>query len=182
MNKQLREFLRDTVSIIVAALILAVIIRTFVIEGRVVPSESMYPTIQIGDRLMVNKFIYRFKEPQRGDIIVFNPPAYIKSEYDFVKRIVGLPGEKVEVKEGKVFINDQPLNEPYLSEPLNYEFGPVVVPDNDLFVMGDNRNNSYDSHLWDQWLSSDRVIGKAFVLYWPVNHVGLLPRGVSVGK
>lgn len=164
------------------AFILAMILRTFVIEGRIVPSESMYPTIKISDRLMVNKFVFWFKEPQRGDIVVFKPPAEINSHDDFVKRVIALPGEKLEVKDGRVYINDKPLNEPYVVEKPNYDFGPVVVPANDLFVMGDNRNHSFDSHLWNAWLSQDNLVGKAFAIYWPYEHLGWMPRQVSFAK
>lgn len=182
MDQDLREFLKETFSIIVMALILAVILRTFVVEARIVPSESMVPTINIGDRLIVNKFIYHFKEPERGDIVVFKPPAEIHAKDDFVKRVIGLPGEKVQVRNGVVYINDHPLHEPYLIEKPNYDFGPVVVPANDLFVMGDNRNRSFDSHMWNAWLSQDNLIGKAFYIYWPIGHMTSLPRGVTIGK
>ena len=113
---------------------------------------------------MVNKFIYHFKEPQRGDIVVFDPPEELHSKWDYIKRVIALPGEKVEVKKGRVYINDQPLKEPYLNEAIDYEFGPVVVPDNALFVMGDNRNESYDSHRWNTWLTRDRLKGKAIFI------------------
>lgn len=180
MNTPWRETIKEILSIVLTALVLALILRTFVVEGRIVPTESMVPTIKVNDRLMVNKFIYRFKEPERGDIVVFEPPEEIPSEFDFVKRVIGLPGEKVEVKNGHVYINDSQLNEPYLAEAPDYDFGPVVVPENDLFVMGDNRNLSFDSHAWNAWLSQDNLIGKAFMIYWPLGDAGLLSRGVTM--
>ncbi|MEN6349450.1 MAG: signal peptidase I [Syntrophomonas sp.] len=179
MNKEMKEFIKEILSIVITAFILAMVLRTFVIEGREIPSESMLPTLQIGDRVMVNKFIYYFKEPQRGDVIILDPPEVLNSDKYFIKRVIGLPGEKVEMKEGKVFINDKPLSEPYIPEALNYTFGPVEVPDDSLLVLGDNRNNSFDSHLWNAWLTRDRVKGKAFVVYWPVKHWQLMERGVS---
>jgi signal peptidase I len=155
------------------------ILRTFVIEGRIIPSESMLPTLQVGDRVMVNKFIYYFKKPQRGDIIVFHPPEILNSKDDYIKRVIGLPGETVEMKNNKVYINGKPLVEPYLAEPVNYTYGPVVVPEDSLLVLGDNRNNSFDSHMWNAWLSKDKIKGKAFVIYWPIKEIKLLQRGVS---
>lgn len=179
MSREWRDFVKDIVSIVVVAFILAMLLRTFVIEARVIPSGSMIPTIEISDRVMVCKFIYYFKEPKRGDIIVFQPPAQLNAKYDYIKRVIGLPGEKIQMKDHQVFVNDRPLKEPYIAEPLNYEWGPVTVPDGNLLVLGDNRNNSYDSHLWNAWLTRDRVKGKAFSIYWPLDHMTLLPREVS---
>lgn len=179
MGKALKELVKETVSVVLIAFILAMLLRTFVIEGRIIPTGSMLPTLQLQDRVMVNKFIYRFKEPQRGDIVVFRPPDVINANEDYIKRVIGLPGEKVEMKNGKVYINNKPLNEPYLKEELDYEYGPVVVPENCLLVLGDNRNHSFDSHMWNAWLTKDRLKGKAFMVYWPINHLHLLERGVS---
>lgn len=179
MGKALKELVKETVSVVLIAFILAMLLRTFVIEGRIIPTGSMLPTLQLQDRVMVNKFIYRFKEPQRGDIVVFRPPDVINANEDYIKRVIGLPGEKVEMKNGKVYINDKLLNEPYLEEELDYEYGPVVVPENCLLVLGDNRNHNFDSHMWNAWLTKDRLKGKAFMVYWPINHLHLLERGVS---
>jgi signal peptidase I len=118
---------------------------------------------------------------RRGDIIVFKPPEALNSPDDFVKRVIGLPGEKVEIKDGLVYINDRALRKLFRESAPNYSFGPVIVPQGDLFVMGDNCNNIFDSHAWNAWLSEDRVVGKAFVVYWPVAHMGRLPRGLSFG-
>lgn len=179
MGRLLKDFLKETVSVVVIAFILAMLLRTYVVEGRIIPTGSMLPTLQLQDRVMVNKFIYRFKEPQRGDIIVFRPPDVINANEDYIKRVIGLPGEKVEMKNGKVYINDKPLKEPYLAEPLDYEYGPVWVPEDCFLVLGDNRNHSFDSHMWNAWLTRDHIKGKAFMVYWPVNHLHLLERGVS---
>ena len=179
MNRELKEFIKETLSIVIIAFILAMILRSFIIEGRIIPSESMLPTLKVGDRVMVNKFIYYFKEPQRGDVIVFHPPEILNSKDDYIKRVIGLPGETVEMKNNKVYIDGKPLVEPYLSEPVNYTFGPVVVPEDSLLVLGDNRNNSFDSHMWNAWLSRDQIKGKAFVIYWPVKEIKLLERGVA---
>ena len=157
-SSKLKNTLKETLSIIVIAFIISMILRTFILEARVIPSGSMLPTIQLQDRVLVSKFAYWFSDPQRGDIIVFQPP--IESDEDYIKRVMGVPGDKLEVKDSRLYINDIPLNEPYIQEPMQYAFGPVVVPENCLFVMGDNRNNSYDSHAWGTWLSIDDVKGK----------------------
>lgn len=182
MSKEVRDFIKEMLSIIVIAFILAMILRTFVIEGRIIPTGSMLQTIQEEDRVMVSKFIYYFKEPQRGDIVVFEPPEALNTNQDYIKRVIGLPGEKVEMKNGRVYINDNPLCEPYLPEELNYEFGPVVVPEESLMVLGDNRNHSFDSHMWNAWLTRDRIKGKAFLTYWPMKHIKLLERGVTIDQ
>lgn len=179
MNGDMKSFFKEMLSIIIIAFILSMVLRAFVIEGRIIPSGSMLPTLQLQDRVMVSKFVYRFKEPQRGDIVVFEPPESLHSDQDYIKRVIGLPGEKVEIKNGRVYINDKPLREPYLAEELNYEFGPVEVPDGNLLVLGDNRNHSFDSHLWNAWLTQDRLKGKAFMIYWPIEHIHLLDREVE---
>lgn len=179
MSKEVKEFLKETISVIIIAFVLAMILRNYVIEGREIPTGSMLQTVQLNDRIWVNRFIYRFKEPQRGDVVMFQPPATIKSPTPYLKRVIGLPGETVEMKNQKVYINGRALVEPYVSEPLDYTFGPVVVPPNSLLVLGDNRNNSYDSHEWNAWLTEDRLMGKAIAIYWPLNHFKLLPREVS---
>jgi len=158
---------------------LAMILRNYVIEGREIPTGSMLPTVQLKDRIWVNRFIYRFKEPQRGDVVMFQPPESLNSPTPFLKRVIGLPGETVEMKNNKVYINGRALVEPYVAEPLNYQYGPVVVPQDSLLVLGDNRNNSYDSHEWNAWLTRDRLMGKALGIYWPLNHFTLLEREVS---
>jgi len=158
---------------------LAMILRNYVIEGREIPTGSMLPTVQLKDRIWVNRFIYRFKEPQRGDVVMFQPPESLNSPTPFLKRVIGLPGETVEMKNNKVYINGRALVEPYVAEPLNYQYGPVVVPKDSLLVLGDNRNNSYDSHEWNAWLTRDRLMGKALGIYWPFNHFKLLEREVS---
>lgn len=179
MNEDVKSFFKEIVSIVVIAFVLAMILRAYVLEGRIIPSGSMLPTIQEQDRVMVNKFIYYFKDPERGDTVVFEPPAVLHSDEDYIKRVIGLPGETVEMKNGKVYINGKALVEPYLAEPLDYEFGPVTVPDDALLVLGDNRNASFDSHRWNAWLTRDHLKGKAFIIYWPIQHITLMEREVS---
>ncbi len=179
MGKQLGEFIKETLSIVVIAFVLAMLLRTFVIEGRIIPTGSMLETLQLQDRVMVNKFIYHFKEPERGDIVVFEPPEELNTNEDYIKRVIGLPGETVEMKNHKVYINGKPLNEPYIAEPVDYNYGPVVVPKGSLLVLGDNRNHSFDSHMWNAWLDRDHIKGKAFLIYWPIKEIQLLQREVS---
>lgn len=161
---------------VVTAVILAFGIRTFVAEARYIPSSSMEPTLEINDRLIIEKLSYHFREPIRGDVVVFNPTEALQAQdfHDaFIKRIIGLPGETVQVKEGKVYVNGQEITEKYIAEDPNYDYGPVVVPEGEYLVLGDNRNNSYDSHYWG-FVPEDKIIGKAFVRFWPFNRLGSL--------
>lgn len=165
--------LRETITTILLALVLALVIRAYIVEARIIPSGSMLPTIEEGDRVLVNKICYHLRQPERGEIIVFEAPVMMPdTRDDFIKRVIGLPGDTIEIKEGKVFINDTPLDEEYIAEEPDYNFGPVKVPKDGLFVMGDNRNSSYDSHMWNTWLRLDKVKGEAFVRYWPLNRIG----------
>lgn len=165
----------EALKTIALSAVLAFGIRSFVAEARYIPSGSMLPTLQINDRLIIDKISYNFHNPERGDIIVFNPTDTLKQQNfkdAFIKRLIGLPGDKVEVKDGKVYVNNQPLNhENYIEDKPNYSFGPVTVPPNQFLVLGDNRNNSYDSHYWG-FVPRDRIIGRAVVRFWPPNRVG----------
>ncbi|MBX2862818.1 MAG: signal peptidase I [Leptolyngbyaceae cyanobacterium MAG.088] len=158
---------------------LALGIRQFVAEARYIPSESMKPTLLINDRLVVEKISYRFQTPQRGDIIVFWPPSEIVSEGQkrdaFIKRIVGLPGDTIEVTNGTVLVNGDALDESYIKSPPTYEQELLTIPDDSYFVLGDNRNQSYDSHAWDisqPFVPGDQIIGKAVVRFWPLTRLG----------
>jgi signal peptidase I len=173
-TKGLLGLIKETLSILVIAFILSLVLKAYVVEARVIPSGSMLPTIQLDDRVLVNKFIYDFQSPKRFEVIVFEPPAETGHHEDFIKRVIGLAGETVEVKNGKVLINGEPLKENFINELPNYSYGPVTVPPNCIFVMGDNRNKSFDSHLWTGWLTLDNIKGKAFYTYWPLNRLGVL--------
>ncbi len=154
--------------------ILAVGIRHFMAEARYIPSDSMVPTLVKNDRLIIDKISYNFNQPQRGDIVVFNPTDTLKEQQftdAFIKRVIGVPGDRVTVKSGKVVVNDQPIDESYISEAPKYEFESVTVPPNSYFVLGDNRNNSYDSHYWG-FVPKDRIIGRAVVRFWPFDRLG----------
>ncbi len=158
---------REYAEAIVISLALAFLIRTFVIQAFKIPSGSMLPTLLVGDHLLVNKFIYRFRDPRRGDIVVFKFPQDRKT--DFIKRVVAVEGEKVELKDRKVYIDGRPIDEPYAfyenPASLDAEYGPTVVPPGKVFVMGDNRDNSYDSRFWGPVDRKD-VVGKAMIIYW----------------
>jgi signal peptidase I len=178
------------------AAILAVGLRQFVAEARFIPSGSMLPTLQIDDRLIVEKVSYLFGSPNRGDIVVFMPPDKANqicptpSSADptkkpqkeaFIKRVVGLPGEKVQVKEGRVYINDRPLREGYIEEEPRYNWGPQNIPDNSYLVLGDNRNNSCDSHFWGV-VPRSNIIGRAVVRFWPLNRLGGLDEAAKTNN
>ncbi len=164
----------EAIKTIALSAVLAFGIRSFVAEARYIPSGSMLPTLQINDRLIIDKLSYKFNNPQRGDIVVFNPTETLEKQnfHDaFIKRVIGLPGNKVEVKGGLVYVNNQPLREKYIEEEPRYNWGPTTVPANSYLVLGDNRNNSYDSHYWG-FVPHDKIIGRAIVRFWPLNRVG----------
>lgn len=158
------------------SVVLALGIRTFVAEARYIPSESMLPTLEVNDRLIVEKVSYHFQGPNRGDIIVFQPTDQLKQQNPslkdaFIKRVIGLPGETVEVMNGRVYINNKPIPESYIESLPDYQWGPEVVPPNSYLVLGDNRNNSYDSHFWG-YVPKQNIIGRAVVRFWPPARVG----------
>ncbi|MGB7414097.1 MAG: signal peptidase I [Thermosynechococcaceae cyanobacterium] len=162
---------------VVVALILALFVRGFVAESRYIPSESMVPTLVPGDRLVVEKVSYRLHPPRDGDIVVFHPPSALQAiGYDanqaFIKRVVATAGQVVEVHDGHVFVDQQRLTEPYIAEAPAYEMPPVRVPINRLFVMGDNRNNSNDSHIWG-FVPQENLIGRANFRFWPLSQLQL---------
>ncbi|WP_107669824.1 signal peptidase I [Cyanothece sp. BG0011] len=166
----------ENVQILGIAIILAVIIRTFIAEPRYIPSESMYPTLATGDRLVVEKVSYYFHPPKPGDIIVFEPPMQLQLQgyqrsQAFIKRIVARGGETVGVQDGIVYINNQPVDEDYILESPHYNLQTVEVPEGYLFVMGDNRNNSNDSHVWG-FLPEKNVIGHAVFRFFPWQRIG----------
>jgi signal peptidase I len=135
-----------------------------------VEGSSMQPTLYDGEYLIVNRLAYKLGSPAIGDIIVFHPPRDLSEEY--IKRVIGLPGDRVVVSRGKVTVNDQPLDEPYIAAPPAYN-GSWTVPANSLFVLGDNRNNSSDSHSWGP-VQMDEVIGRAVLVYWPPSRWGFV--------
>lgn len=184
-NSKPKSTLREYTEAIVIALILALIIRTFVIQAFKIPSGSMLPTLQIGDHLLVNKFIYGvkvpfsgkvlipFKSPKSSDIIVFKFPQDPK--LDYIKRVIAVGGDTVESRDKVIYINDQPFEDKYGAHLDNNligpgmgprdNFGPINVPEGKVFVMGDNRDNSFDSRFWG-FVDQKAILGKALIIYW----------------
>jgi signal peptidase I len=165
----------ETLKTFALSAVLALGIRTFVAEARYIPSGSMLPTLQINDRLIIDKVSYHFSEVQRGDIVVFNPTEVLRQKFKdaFIKRVIGLPGDTVEVRRGTVFVNGEALSENYIAAEPDYVYGPEVVPEDQYLVLGDNRNNSYDSHYWG-FVPRDLIVGKAIVRFWPPQRLGQL--------
>lgn len=162
-------FVVDTVETILLAVILFLVINALSARVRV-ENISMKPTLQPGEFLLVNRVAYKIGEPEIGDIIVFHAPG--ASDLDYIKRVIGLPGDKVRISEGTVYVNDQPLYEPYIADPPRYT-GEWEVPSGQLFVLGDNRNNSSDSHMWG-FVPYEDIVGRALFIYWPLQEATFL--------
>jgi signal peptidase I len=180
-----KSVFREYFEAICIAILLALFIRTFIVQAFKIPSGSMLPTLQIGDHLLVNKFIYGVRvplsgnllipitAPEKGDVIVFKFPK--DRSIDYIKRVIGTPGDTIEIRDKKVFVNEQAVadDHAYLASGNILQgdtsprdnFGPVLVPEDRVFVMGDNRDNSYDSRFWG-FVEERDILGKAFILYW----------------
>ncbi|MCL5266045.1 MAG: signal peptidase I [Chloroflexi bacterium] len=198
MKSAIREILETIILTVIIFLLVRSVVQNFKVEGR-----SMEPTLQSGQYLLINKAVYWrfdpavlkrisprlerfvnekvgnnegkfyiFGQPQHGDVIVFKYPK--DTSRDFIKRVIALPGETVEIKQGHVYVNDQPLDENYILDKPNYYVEKQRVPPNSFFVLGDNRNNSLDSHVWGMVPVED-IIGKAWLCYWPAERWGLIP-------
>ncbi len=164
----LGEEAKDWVISILIAVVLAFFIRHFIVELYIVDGPSMRPTLQSGQRLIVNKFLYRFRVPEKNEILVFQYPR--DPSRDFIKRVIATPGDSIEIRNGRVFVNDQLLNEPYILEKTRSEYPKAVVPKGTVFVMGDNRNNSEDSRYTDVgFVPYDLIRGKAMLVFWPLS-------------
>lgn len=190
-KKHLLPFWLELPLLVLAALVVAVIIKTFLIQAFYIPSSSMEDTLEVNDRVMVNKLAYQFGDVHRGDIVVFDDPkrseprneSFFESvqrnvgeaiglsvpRSEFIKRVIGLPGETVQVEDNTVFINGVPLREPYLRPGTDMPpYGPTLVPEGEVFVMGDNRNSSQDSRFFGT-VEIDTIVGKAFIIMWPAS-------------
>ena len=154
------------IKVIVSAIIIALFVDFVIIANAVVPTGSMESTIPAGSRIMGLRLYYNFKDPERGDIVIFKYPD--DEKVDYLKRIIGLPGETVEIASGKVYIDGELLDEPYLDEEPTGDFGPYQVPEDSYFMLGDNRAVSKDSRYWtNTYVRRDKIIAKAFFMYWP---------------
>ncbi|MBW1974587.1 MAG: signal peptidase I [Deltaproteobacteria bacterium] len=192
-KKSVQRVIWEYTQSIAIALILAMIIRAFVVQAFKIPSGSMIPTLLVGDHILVSKFAYDIKvpfvntviwhraDPKRFDVVVFRYP--IDPSKDFIKRVIGLPGDKIFIRNKRVYVNNKELHEPYVqhTDPRIFppevsprdNMGPIVVPAHSLFVMGDNRDESYDSRFW-KFVDFSALKGKAFIIYWSWNSHGTM--------
>lgn len=166
-SKAIMKELMSYIIIIIIAIIIALLLVNFVIINSRIPSGSMEPQIQVGDKLIGFRLSYAFSEPERGDVIIFKFPD--DESQTFIKRIIGLPGEIVEIKNGHVYVSGDELTEDYIKEPMKaYEDMTFVVPADSYFVLGDNRNSSIDSRYWkNHFVHRDKILAKAIFRYWP---------------
>jgi len=196
------SFLREVPILVLLALAVAIFIKTFLVQAFFIPSSSMEPTLMPGDRVLVNKLAYRFGDLSRGDVVVFQNPNEAQlpdrnaiealahwlgeglgfqqpENEDLIKRVIGLPGDTVEIRDHTVMVNDEPVAEPYLTQQVldsMSDYGPVTVPAGELFVLGDNRGNSSDSRVIG-FVPERNVVGRAFVIIWPPGDAGGLASG-----
>lgn len=192
------SFLRELPMLLAVALVLAFLLRTFVVQVFYIPSSSMEPTLSVNDRMIVEKITYRFREPVRGEIVVFEGESLVDrvvedttgerlvrvvgqflgvvpaSARDFVKRVIGLPGDEILILDGVVSVNGVPIDEPYVVFDDPSDYGPVTVPDGSLFFLGDNRPNSSDSRRGLGFVPEDKVVGRSYAIIWPFANAGLL--------
>ncbi|MCL4460794.1 MAG: signal peptidase I [Nitrospirae bacterium] len=194
-----KSLFRELAEGLLTAIVVALLLKTFVIQAFRIPSGSMIPTLDVGDQILVSKFSYgirspfsdhywiHFAGPRRGDVVVFRYPK--DESKDFIKRVIGLPGDRIEVRQKKVFVNGKPLSEPYVQylqpfvtdEPTRDVLKEIVVPPGDYFVMGDNRDDSYDSRFWG-FVRENKILGKAEIIYWSWNNVSHSVRFSRIGQ
>ncbi|HLF41444.1 MAG TPA: signal peptidase I [Acidimicrobiia bacterium] len=191
-----RSLLRELPVLLLVAFVIAFGVKSFVAQAFFIPSESMVPTLEVGDRVLVSRISYRLHDPRRGDVVVFTSPFENGKEErglptrilhgilesvglrhpsteDFIKRVVGLPGETVEGRQGRIFIDGKELVEPYLEEEPVGDFAPRKIPEGEVWVMGDNRNRSSDSRVFGP-IDEDKIVGRAILRIWPVPRLGFL--------
>ena len=188
--KKYAPIIREWIETIVVAVLLALVIRSFIVQPFKIPTGSMRTTLIEGDRILVNRFIYglripfttvrffKFNHPKRGDVIVFNYPE--DTERAFIKRVIGLGGDTIEIKDGKIFINEREFTHPSVKNIYYYNRGSygltdqkITVPENSYYVLGDNSGSSKDSRYWG-FVDDKYLIGKAFIIYWPLNRLHLI--------
>ncbi len=178
--RSIGAFILDIIETLVMALAVFVIVYLFLFQPHQVRGSSMYPNFHDGEYILTDKFSYRFGLPKRGDVIVFRAPR--NEEYDYIKRIIGLPGDSIQIDGGRVFINNKPVDEYYLPKDFVTNAGafvrlgqPVAVPNDQYFVLGDNRNHSSDSREWG-FVPKENLIGKAWFRYWPPERFGAIEK------
>lgn len=179
MKAHTKSQIREWVESLVIALVLALLIRAFVVQAFKIPTGSMRPTLIEGDRLLVNKFIYRFRKPERGDIIVFRFPKERKKDY--IKRLIAAGGETAEIKGGNIYIDGEIVEDPFIIRSINYSnkepYGgigrKIKVPEDNFYVLGDNSGSSKDSRYWG-FVPRKNVVGRAFFVYWPPTRIRVL--------
>lgn len=167
-KKRKKSMIRELLETVISAGVIAFIIITFIGQVTVVRGASMEPTLHNNERLIANKISYRFESPKRSEIIIFKPPLEIKRNY--IKRIIGLPGDKIEIIKGEIYLNDNKLEDNYVKYKSYEDIPALVVPDDSFFVLGDNRSNSSDSRYWG-FVPRKNVVGKAWVVFWPLNKI-----------
>ena len=177
-NPKRKSIVREYAEALIIAFLLAMLIRTFVIEAFKIPTGSMIPTLMIKDRLIVSKFAYKFDEPERGDVIVFKYP--VNPKRDFIKRLIAKGGERVEIRGGNIYVDGEMVMMDEIKNKYYYNRGPygaegmiVNVPENHYYVLGDNSNNSTDSRYWG-FVPKENLVGKALLVFWPFNRVRLI--------
>ncbi len=172
-----KKIIVENLKSLVIAFVLAMFIRTFFVQAFKIPSSSMYPTLQVGDRLMANKLVYKFRKPKRGEIIIFKYP--LDMHKDFVKRLIAVPGDEVKIKEGEIFIDGKVVKNPLIDDRYYYDAGlygsefPAKIPPDSYYVLGDNSINSKDSRYWG-FVPGKNLVGKPLFIYWPLRRIRIV--------
>lgn len=177
VKKGKKSMIRELLETVISAGVIAFIIITFIGQVTVVRGASMEPTLHNNERLIANKISYRFESPKRSEIIIFKPPLEIKRNY--IKRIIGIPGDKIEIIKGEIYLNDNKLEENYIEYKSYEDVFAILVPDDSFFVLGDNRSNSSDSRYWG-FVPRKNVVGKAWVVFWPLNKIRIPWKSIIV--
>ncbi|TDG00415.1 signal peptidase I [Paenibacillus piri] len=174
MRQAIKRWVKEWIPTLAITAAVSITFNTYVAQGMTVPTGSMLPTIQLQDKILVEKMV-ALTDFGFGDVVVFYPPLPGHEQERYVKRMIGLPGDTIEVKDGELIRNGERVDEPYVKEKMNYSFGPVRVPADHYLFLGDNRNDSLDSHLWPTpFVSKDKLIGKVMFRYFPFAHIGAL--------